>query len=255
MSRYFIELAYKGTQFKGFQLQHHVATVQGEVNAALRILLKESVETTTSSRTDAGVHALQNFLHFDTEVLLKPSFIYNINAILHPDILVKNIIAVNADAHARFDASSRKYAYHIINTKHPFLKETAWHMPFKTDIDLMNEAAQKLMQHTNFESFSKRNTDVKTFECNIHIAYFEKMNEEIIFHVASNRFLRGMVRALVATLILVGRKKVSLSAFEKIIAGRDCTKADFSAPAHGLFLEKVNYPASVFSVNQTEPLT
>jgi tRNA pseudouridine38-40 synthase len=174
------------------------------------------------------------------------------NAILHPDILIKKIVEVQQNAHARFDATSRNYTYHIVCNKNPFLKETSWYMPFKIDLKLMNEAAQYLQQYTNFESFSKRNTDVKTFECRISSAYFENCGDEIIFHVASNRFLRGMVRALVATLILVGRKKISVTAFEEIILARNCTRADFSAPAQGLFLEKVNYPESVYLFKQPE---
>ena len=157
---------------------------------------------------------------------------------------------VNDQAHARFDALSRDYAYHIILNKNPFLKETAWHMPFKMDINLMNTAAKILLQHTSYESFSKRNTDVKTFECRIAASYFETTENELIYHVSSNRFLRGMVRAIVGTLLLVGRKKISLSEFESIILKKDCTHADFSAPAHGLFLEKVNYPESVFDIMQ-----
>lgn len=250
MSRYFIELAYKGTHFKGFQTQPNAVTIQGEVDRALQVLLKTDITTTTSSRTDSGVHALQNYLHFDTDVHLPHSVIYNLNAIIHPDILVKNIFHVQSNAHARFDALSRDYAYHIIFNKNPFLKATAWFMPFKIDIELMNIAAQKLMNHNNFESFSKRNTDVKTFECKISNSYFESTDNEIIYHVSSNRFLRGMVRAIVGTLILVGRKKIAPEQFEEIIRSKDCTNADFSAPAHGLFLEKVNYPETIFHINQ-----
>lgn len=249
MPRYFIEVAYKGTHFKGFQIQQNADSIQGEINKALQIILKTDIQSTTSSRTDAGVHALQNFLHFDTDARLPASIVYNLNAILPEDIAVKELTAVKADAHSRFDALSRKYAYHIVNNKNPFLKEIACYMPFKTDTDLMNEAAKTLLNYTSYESFSKRNTDVKTFECKILTSFFEINEQEIIYHVESNRFLRGMVRAIVGTLLLVGRKKITLQQFEEIILSKDCTNADFSAPAHGLFLEKVNYPPGIFEVN------
>jgi tRNA pseudouridine38-40 synthase len=246
MPRYFIEIAYKGTHFKGFQIQQNAASIQGEINKALLIILKRDIATTTSSRTDAGVHALQNFLHFDTDIELPISLVYNLNSIIHEDIVVVKINAVADTAHARFDASSREYAYHIIHNKNPFLKESAYYMPFHLDIPLMQEAAQLLLRHTNYESFCKRNTDVKTFECSISSSYVEQNEQELIYHVQSNRFLRGMVRAIVGTLILVGRKKISVQEFEEIILSKNCNNADFSAPAHGLFLEKVHYPASIF---------
>ncbi len=252
MPRYFIEVAYKGTHFKGFQIQQNADSIQGEINKALQIILKTAIQSTTSSRTDAGVHALQNFLHFDTAVSIPASIVYNLNAVLHEDITVKRLALVKADAHSRFDAQSRKYAYHIVNNKNPFLKETACYMPFKTDINLMNEAAKILLKYTSYESFSKRNTDVKTFECKISASFFEANEQEIIYHVESNRFLRGMVRAIVGTLLLVGRKKITLQQFEEIILSKDCTNADFSAPAHGLFLEKVNYPPDIFEVNNSK---
>jgi tRNA pseudouridine38-40 synthase len=249
MPRYFIEVAYKGTHFKGFQSQIAVNSIQGEINKALQTLFKIPIATTTSSRTDAGVHALQNFLHFDTDIQLPSSFIYNLNSIISQDILIKTIKPVQDQAHARFDAIMRKYAYHIIPYKNPFLRETAYFLPFNLDIGLMNEAAQRLLHYTSFESFSKRNTDVKNFNCKITTSHFDINENEMIYHVASNRFLRGMVRALVGTLILVGRKKISIPAFEEIICKKDCTYADFSAPAHGLFLENVSYPDSIFILN------
>ncbi len=246
MPRYFIEVAYKGTNFKGFQTQQNATTIQGEINRALEILCKTTLTTTTSSRTDAGVHAHQNFLHVDTERPIPASFVYNINAILHADIQVKSMNPVQDNAHARFDALGRDYCYQIIFEKNPFKRETAWHMPYRIDIDLMNESAQKLLQYTQFESFSKRNTDVKTFDCRISQSLFQLQQKELVYNVSANRFLRGMVRALVGTLILVGRKKISPAQFEEIIVSRDCTRADFSAPAHGLFLERVHYPATLF---------
>lgn len=247
MPRYFIEIAYKGTHFKGFQIQQNAHTIQGEINTALATILKTEIETTTSSRTDSGVHALQNYLHFDTEIQLPHSIVYNLNAVLPPDIVIKKIRKVNNTAHSRFDAIERKYAYHIIRNKNPFLKEIAYYFPFSVDVKKMNEAALHLLQHKQFESFSKKNTDVKTYNCNISLACFETKEEEIIFHIRANRFLRGMVRGITGTLLQVGRGKLSVDEFEQVILSHDCNQADFSTPAHGLFLEQVIYPDSIFA--------
>lgn len=252
MSRYFIEVAYKGTDFKGFQIQPNAVTIQGEINKAIQTVLKTEIITSPSSRTDAGVHALQNFLHFDTDIVLPHSFIYNINSILSKDIVIKNVTKVNENAHARFDATARKYAYHIIQNKNPFKKETAYFIPFTLDIDAMNEAASLLKKFTDFESFSKKNTDVLTYNCQLSISYFEKKEDEIIYHVQSNRFLRGMVRALVGTIILIGRKKITMDDLVEIVESKDCRKADFSTPAHGLFLENVLYDENIFNLNIEE---
>lgn len=247
MNRYFIEVCYKGTQFQGFQSQPLQITIQGEIEKALQILFKQKIETTTSSRTDAGVHALQNFLHFEYENFIDKKNIYNLNAILHQDIIIKNILLVKSDAHARFSATHRKYEYHIIRQKNPFYTDTAYYYPFKLDIDAMQIAANELLHHTNYTSFSKKNTDVNNYNCYITKAYFNTKDEKIIFHVQSNRFLRGMVRALVATLLLVGRKKITINDFKKILSNTDASKTAFNAPAHGLFLTEVGYATTIFA--------
>lgn len=246
MNKYFIEVCYKGTQFHGFQSQPLLSTIQGEIEKALLILFKQNIETTTSSRTDAGVHALQNFLHFECAFYIENKFIYNLNAILPQDIIIKNILLVKPDAHARFSATHRKYEYHIIRQKNPFFTDTAYYYPFSLDIEAMQDAANELLHHTNYFSFSKKNTDVKNYDCDITEAYFSLANDKIIFHVQSNRFLRGMVRALVATLLLVGRKKMTLNEFKKILNYPDASKTAFNAPAHGLFLTEVGYEANIF---------
>ena len=241
MARYFIEVAYLGTSFNGFQIQDNQLTVQGEINRALSLILKQAIQTTTSSRTDAGVHAYQNFLHFDTEKPLSTKTIYSMNAIVHADLVIKNIYAVASDNHSRFDATGRKYSYHVIQEKNPFLKETSYFFPFAIDVELMNEAAKLLIGKFDFTSFSKRNTDVNNYFCTIELAYWEVHKNYLTFHIQSNRFLRGMVRAIVATLLQVGRKKISIQDFQSIIDSKDCTKADFSADGCGLFLEEVKY--------------
>lgn len=242
MTRYFLEFSYKGTAFHGLQLQPEGITIQGEINKALGIILKQEVQTTVSSRTDAGVHAKQNFVHLDLEQAWNPKLLYNANAIIHPDIVLKHMIAVEPDQHARFDAVARSYSYHIITHKNPFLRDFAYYFPFALDRLKMEEATKLLFEYHDFESFSKKHTDVHTFQCTLSEARWEFLPAEIVFHVTSNRFLRGMVRALVATLLLVGRRKISIPEFKDIIERKDCTLADFSAEAKGLFLEKVHYP-------------
>jgi len=241
MSRYFLEVSYKGTNYSGFQTQQNANSVQAEVEKAFAILQKEAVVMTGSSRTDAGVHALQNFFHFDYEGTIHHQFVYKINAIVPPDIVVKKIIPVTSDAHCRFDAISREYKYFIYRQKNPFLSDRAFYFPYKLDIEKLKAAAEIVKDYQDFTSFSKRNTQVKTFICNIQLSdwYFE--NECLVYHVKANRFLRGMVRALTATMLKVGRNTISLKEFEQIIKSKDCRLASFAVPSHGLFLISVNY--------------
>lgn len=255
MPRYFIEVAYKGTNFKGFQIQERLNTIQGEINQALSILLKINIESTTSSRTDAGVHAYQNYLHVDCSHENLAGLTYNLNAILPYDIVIKNIIQVETDSHARFDATSRSYVYFITQKKNPFIQESAYYYPFSLDIDLMNQGAAIFLKHQDFTSFSKKNTDVKTFICSLKNAYWQQNEDTLSFHVESNRFLRGMVRAMVATLLKLGRHKLTIAEFEQIIIQRDCVMADFSAVAKGLFLEKVNYPDHILNFTKKDEMS
>lgn len=246
MPRYFIELTYKGTSFAGFQIQNNALTIQGEINRALKTVLHEEIQTTTASRTDAGVHANQNYLHFDFSGTITSKTIYNLNCIISDDILIQNIFLVSDMSHSRFDAISREYDYFISPTRNPFVKETSYFYPVKLDLEKLNQAALILKTTNNFTSFAKRHSDVNNFNCKIEkISWALNRDQQIVFNVVSNRFLRGMVRALVATQILVGRNKISLNDFENIINSRDCSNADFSAPAKGLFLQKVNYPSSL----------
>ena len=244
MPRYFFELAYRGTAFNGFQIQQDSGiTIQGELNHALKTLLKHPIETTTSSRTDAGVHALQNFLHADIEVALPRNTLYSINAILHPDIVLKNVFEVPPQAHSRFDATARKYAYHIHFKKDPFQTGLSYYYPFSLDLTKLHECAKMLKSVTDFMTFSKKNTDVKTTLCHIEQSSWELRNgNQLVYHVKANRFLRGMVKALVGTQLQVGRNRMNLDEFSKRIDAKDCSQADFSPPSEGLFLEEVSYP-------------
>ncbi len=243
MPRYFIEVAYKGTAYSGFQVQQNAVTIQSEVEKALSIYFKRTFSLTGASRTDAGVHALQNFFHFDTEEILVDDFrkIYSLNAILPGDIVLKRIIPVEDDAHCRFDAVSREYKYYLYADKDPFVQDRAYYFPYKTDISRLNEAASLLMKQKDFTSFSKRNTQVKNFMCSLYKSEWKVERNTLIYNVEANRFLRGMVKGLVGTMLMRGTNKISLDEFHFIITSKDCTKANFSVPAHALFLVKVAY--------------
>jgi tRNA pseudouridine38-40 synthase len=241
LQRYFIEVSYKGEGFSGFQSQDNAVTIQSEIEKAFTILQRAPIEMTGSSRTDAGVHALQNFLHFDFADELNPQFVYKMNAILPSGIVVRSIRKVDAEAHCRFDAQSRYYQYFLYQHKDPFLEDRAYYFPYNIDESLLNEAASMVMSYSDFTSFSKRNTQVKTFQCSIMQSEWVREGDCLIYKVRANRFLRGMVRALVATMLQVGRGKITLDEFKLIIEAKDCTKASFAVPAHGLFLSQVHF--------------
>jgi tRNA pseudouridine38-40 synthase len=242
MNRYFIEVAYKGAAYSGFQVQENAHTVQAEVDRALSILFRETIVSTGSSRTDAGVNAYQNFLHFDTELPLHPQFIYKINAILPDDVVLNGVYAVPPDANSRFAALSRAYEYTLYTKKDPFLQDRGYFFPYRLDFAALQEAASIITEYTDFTTFSKRNTQVKTFLCNIMESQWSTEGHRIVYNVKANRFLRGMVRGLVGTMLRVGRGKLSLSEFRAVIESKDCTRADFAVPPQGLFLMQVNYP-------------
>lgn len=247
--RYFLEVAYKGTRYSGFQAQSNASTIQGEIEKALQIFFKQSPSfgeeqgrrLTGSSRTDAGVHAYQNYFHFDWEQPFQQKWIYNLNAILPDDIVIKNVTEVKPDAHCRFDAVSRLYHYSIYQHKNPFLKDIAYYYPYTLDTNKLNAAAAIIKEHKDFTSFSKRNTQVKTFHCNIIDSRWLTEEDRLIYQVEANRFLRGMVRALTATMLKVGRNIITINEFQQILEKKDCATAFFDTPAHGLTLVKVQY--------------
>jgi tRNA pseudouridine38-40 synthase len=241
MLRYFLEVAYKGTKYSGFQVQKNANTIQAEVEKAFFTLQRKKVQLTGSSRTDAGVHALQNFFHFDFDDPLHPQFVYKLNAILPLDIVIKSVKQVSNEAHCRFDAVSREYQYCIYQYKNPFLQDRAYYYPYKLDVSKLNDAASLLAGYSDFRSFSKRNTQVKTFNCKLYKSIWRMENEMLIYNVSANRFLRGMVRALTATMLKVGRHNLTVEEFKQVIEVKDCTRASFAVPAHGLFLSNVYY--------------
>ncbi|MDP4264698.1 MAG: tRNA pseudouridine(38-40) synthase TruA [Bacteroidota bacterium] len=255
MPRYFLEVFYKGSGYSGFQAQHNANTIQAEIEKAFEILQRDKIILMASSRTDAGVHALQNYFHFDTYSLLQlrrsgrvedAQFVYKMNAILPGDIVIKRLIPVADDAHSRFDAISRDYKYFIYRHKDPFLRDRAFYFPYQLDIDKLNQAAAIIHEYDDFTSFSKRNTQVKTFICRIIKSEWVWEDSCLVYNVRANRFLRGMVRGLTATMLKIGRGKMTLDEFHEVIRARDCTKASFSVPSHGLFLVGVEYPSGYF---------
>ena len=250
MNRYFLEVSYHGGGFAGFQVQKNAITVQGEVEQAFATFFRRPVELTGSSRTDAGVHALQNYFHFDWEGDIDPKGIYNLNAILPGAIVIKGLTLMHNGAHSRFDAVSREYKYFLYGRKNPFLDDRALYYPYTIDLRKMQEAAGRVMGHTDFSSFSKRNTQVKTFNCRIERSEWRWEGDCLVYNVLGNRFLRGMVRGLVATMLQVGRGKMDLEGFEGVIASKDNTRADFAVGGHGLFLVGVNYPAGYFGIGR-----
>ncbi len=243
MTRYVLEVMYDGTCFHGSQIQGITPTVQLNINNALSTLLRTPIQTIGASRTDEGVHALCNYYHFDWEDELDMDLRYKCNAILPHGVAVKKLyIATNPEFNTRFDAIRRQYRYRIYAKKNPFLHNRALFYPFTLQQDILDKAAQIIKEYEQFESFSKRNAQSKTFNCTIHESYWEKAGEELHYVVEANRFLRGMVRGLVATQIHAARGKSTLDDFRKIIEARDCTKAWFDVAGHGLYLEKIVYP-------------
>jgi len=246
MLRYFLEVSYRGTNYSGFQIQQNANSIQSEIENALQILQKQKITLTGSSRTDAGVHALQNFFHFDLDGEIHVHFAYKMNAILPEDIVIQKLIPVKQNAHCRFDAISREYKYFVYGHKDPFLKDRAFYFPYKLNVELMQEAAAIIKHYTDFTAFSKRNTQVKTFNCCILESKWEWEDECLVFYVKADRFLRGMVRALVATILKIGRGKMTITEFKNVIEEGDRSKASFAAPSQGLFLVSVNYQDNYF---------
>ena len=240
--RYFIKLAYNGTHYHGWQSQPNAPTIQETLNTAMTVIFISEINLMGAGRTDTGVHAKEMFAHFDLDSTFDiPNTIHKLNSFLPKDIVVFDIIPVAPEAHARFDASQRTYEYHINRFKDVFRTDGSWYYHQNLNVDLMNLAAAELKNHIDFECFSKVNTDVNTFNCSITEAYWKQENDQLIFTISANRFLRNMVRAIVGTLINVGLEKLTLADFKAIIESKDRNKAGFSVPAHGLYLTQITY--------------
>lgn len=241
--RYFITLSYDGTAYHGWQIQPHSLSVQEELQKALSTLLRKPMEVVGAGRTDTGVHARKMIAHFDTDTEVDcPQLVYKLNKLLPKDIAVQQVEQVANDMHARFSAKSRTYHYYIHLTKSPFLRAYSWQVYANPDFELMNQAARVLMEYKDFTSFSKVNTDTKTNDCTITEARWDRVGEDQWrFTVTANRFLRNMVRAIVGTLMEVGRGRMTIEQLRSVIEAKDRCRAGDSVPGNALFLVEVRY--------------
>jgi tRNA pseudouridine38-40 synthase len=249
--RYFIHISYFGFRYVGWQFQPNGLSIQELLEKGVATLLKESVRITGAGRTDAGVHARFFVAHFDLNFDLQDlhQIVYKLNRILPEDIAVQQLYRVNGEAHARFSALNRTYEYHISTVKNPFLKGMAWYYAANLDLEKMNEAATILYGYSDFTSFSKLHTDVRTNLCRILMARWTLLEDKLLFTIMADRFLRNMVRAIAGTMIEVGSGKVSLDRFREIIELRDRSLAGFSVPAEGLFLTGISYPDWIYRID------
>lgn len=246
--RYFIELSYNGKDYHGWQNQPNAVSVQEVLEKALSTLLRDEINIVGAGRTDAGVHAKQMYAHFDTDIeFSKVDLVYKLNSFLPKDIAIYKIVEVIKEAHARFDALSRSYIYRISLTKNVFDYNYSYNFNLPLNIDMMNKACKVLFEYKNFKCFSRSNTDVKTYNCNIMEAKWEQNNNKLTFYITANRFLRNMVRAIVGTMIEVGLGKISIEQFHDIVKSKDRTKAGASVPGHALYLTKIEYPNHIFN--------
>lgn len=246
MKRYFIYLAYNGSNYCGWQIQPNGLSVQELIEKALTTLLRVTTPIVGAGRTDAGVHARQMVAHFNAEVEDVSDLVDRLNKILPKDISIFKIVQVADTAHARFDALSRLYRYHITTRKDPFLYPYKYKVYGNLDLDMMNRCANILFDYKDFTSFSKLHTDVKTNNCQIMKAYWEMQDDDYVFTIQADRFLRNMVRAIVGTLLMSGRGKLDGDGMRQVIEFRDRSKAGLSVPGHALFLEEVEYPDRIF---------
>lgn len=240
--RYFITLSYDGTAYHGWQIQPHSISVQEELHKALSTLLRQPMEVVGAGRTDTGVHARKMVAHFDYGELDCPQLVYKLNKILPRDIAVQKVEAVADDMHARFSAKSRTYNYFVHLSKDPFRCAYSWQVYGEPDFDLMNRAAEVLMEYRDFTSFSKLNTDTKTNDCTITEAHWDRVGDgQWCFTISANRFLRNMVRAIVGTLLEVGRGRMTIEQLRQVIEAKDRCRAGDSVPGNALFLVEVEY--------------
>lgn len=243
--RYKIVLSYVGTKFHGWQIQPNKASIQDSLEKAIAIIQQETVNIVGAGRTDTGVHAKNYVAHFNTkkEVADPNLFLHKINGLLHKDIAVHAIKKVKDDFHARFDALTRAYEYRIHTSKNPFLNEKSYYFRAPLDINKMNEASNLLIKQTDFQCFSKAKTQVHTYLCHVYEAHWSHITEnEYLFYIKANRFLRNMVRAIVGTMLEVGTGKINLDDVSKILASKNRSEAGKSVPAEGLCLTEITYP-------------
>ncbi|WP_066226160.1 tRNA pseudouridine(38-40) synthase TruA [Formosa haliotis] len=244
--RYFLELSYNGKAYHGWQNQPNAISVQEVIEKALSVILKENISIMGAGRTDTGVHAKQMFAHFDFDgEFEEQTLLYKLNSYLPKDVALHRIFAVQPDAHTRFNAISRTYLYRIALQKNVFNFDDSYWVKPTLHIENMQTAAKLLLQYKDFQCFSKSNTDVKTYNCNIMAVNLETLDGELHFTITADRFLRNMVRAIVGTLINVGLGKLEVADIHRIISSKNRSEAGYSVPAHGLYLTKIIYPESI----------
>ena len=250
--RYFLDIAYNGKSYHGFQRQPDAISVQEVLEDAMAVYFQDKIAIVGAGRTDTGVHAKQLLVHFDTENLLdKVQFLFKLNRLLPDSISANNLYIVNAEAHARFDAMSRSYEYIVSTKKNPFLAENSLYVIKPLDVEAMNKAAKILLEYTDFECFSKVKTDVKTFNCKITEAFWTQHDDHLVFTITADRFLRNMVRAIVGTLLEVGQHKRTVESVHEIIESKDRGEAGTSVLAQGLYLTHVEYPEFIKNLDIT----
>ena len=245
MVRYFLKLAYNGTAYHGWQIQENAHTVQAELNRKVSLMTGEEVNLVGCGRTDTGVHAREFYAHFDLNEPLgfwEEDFVYKLNSFLSKDIVIFDLYQVPEDYHARFSATQRTYKYYISTRKNPFERDFCLEYTAPLDVEAMQKAAGYLLKFTDFTSFSKLHTQTKTNDCLIKEASWEISEDKLVFTITADRFLRNMVRAVVGTLLEIGKGKMKPEEIKDVIKAKDRGAAGFSVPAKGLFLEKVEYP-------------
>lgn len=245
MPRFFIEVSYLGTAFRGFQVQKRVRTVQGELERVLAIYAREPIGLTGSSRTDGGVHARQNFFHFDWKEELQGDWLYHLNSMLPEDVAIREICQVPEQAHCRFDAVSREYEYMLYSSKDPFRFGRGWQYPFPLHLDQMQEAAQLVVGQHDFRGFCKRGVQVKDFICMVEESEWVRGEGQLLYHIRGNRFLRGMVRSLVGAMVRIGRGHLGLEEWKEMMKGNSGGATRWLAPAEGLVLQRVRYDGPI----------
>ncbi|MFL2625152.1 MAG: tRNA pseudouridine(38-40) synthase TruA [Flavobacteriales bacterium] len=242
MSRFFIEFSYDGSSYHGLQKQSNSFTIQECIESNISKYLGLECNLTLAGRTDTGVHAKQMFAHFDIQKdFNQNNFCNSLNMMLPKDICIESLSLVNDESHARFDANNRTYIYFINSKKNPFNYKFSYYLKDKLDINEMNKSCELLTKHKDFKCFSKSNTDVKTYNCDITYAKWDIISEGYQFKITANRFLRNMVRSIVGTMIEIGRLKITEKDFQDILNSRDRGKAGFSVPSSGLFLKNISY--------------
>ncbi|WP_262325982.1 tRNA pseudouridine(38-40) synthase TruA [Carboxylicivirga litoralis] len=248
MYRYFIELAYNGASFHGWQIQPNAISVQEVMNDALNKVLRKKINVVGCGRTDTGVHASYFVAHFDNDEPVDDTdyLVYKLNRIVGNDVVVYSVQDVDKDAHSRFHAIARTYHYYLRTEKNPFIKDFSYRPYYKVDVEKMNEAAQILFEYTDFTSFSKLHTDTKTNNCEIKYVKWEQKDDGAVFVIKADRFLRNMVRAIVGTLLEVGRGKITIEQFREVIENKDRAEAGTSVPGQALFLVDIEYPHDLF---------